>query len=222
MYQDRVDAGRKLAKALDAYRGDPDAVVLGIPRGGVIVAAEVARELGLPLDVALAAKVGAPGNPEYAIGAVAEDGQVTPSGVAGYSAADVSALADTAREKVASQGLRLRAGGAPLDVRGRTALLVDDGLATGLTAMAAADWLRRSGAGRVVVAVPVAPPDAVRVMRAHADEVIAVETPDWFSAVGQFYLRFGQTEDDEVATVLAELRRAPSGDGPKGVRRGTG
>lgn len=204
MYKDRVEAGRVLAGSLAAYTGDSDAIVLGIPRGGVIVAAEVARELGLPLDVALAAKVGAPGNPEYAIGAVAADGQVTASGVAGYSASDVSAMAGEARRKIADQSARLRAGRGPLEIKGRTAILVDDGLATGLTAMAAADWLRREGAGKVVVAVPVAPPDTVAAMSAHADEVIASETPQWFSAVGQFYRIFGQTEDAEVVAALAE------------------
>lgn len=208
MFRDRMDAGRQLAQRLGRYREDPNALVLGIPRGGVIVAAEVARALGLSLDVALAAKVGAPGNPEYAIGAVAEDGQVTPSGVAGYSADDVDALASVARDKIADQARRLRADAGPPQVRGRTALLVDDGLATGLTAMAAADWLRRAGANKVVVAVPVAPPSAVEVMRRHADEIVAVETPEWFAAVGQFYAAFGQTEDAEVIAALAQLRSA--------------
>lgn len=202
MFDDRTDAGTQLAAALTAYQGDANAIVLGIPRGGVIVAAEVAHTLGLPLDVAVAAKIGAPGNPEYAIGAVAADGEVTASDTAGYSAEDVAALAGAARAKVAAQTAWLRAGREPLHVAGRTAILVDDGLATGLTAMAAAQWLRRAGAGRVVVAVPVAPPSTVREMRRYADEVVAVETPEWFSAVGQFYRAFGQTEDTEVLRTL--------------------
>lgn len=201
MFDDRTQAGRQLAAMLERYRGDENAVVLGIPRGGIIVAAEVARELGLPLDVAIAAKVGAPGNPEYAVGAVAADGVVTPSG-AGWTMAQVSALADDARAKVAAQTARLRAGRSRPQLQGRTAILVDDGLATGLTAMAAADWLRREGAGYVLVAVPVASPSAARAVLVHADEVVAVELPEGFAAVGQFYRRFGQTEDSEVALAL--------------------
>lgn len=214
MFDNRTDAGRQLAVALASYRDDPHAVVLGIPRGGVVVAAEVARELDLPLDVAVAAKVGAPGNPEYAIGAVAADGQVIASGVAGYSSRDVAALAGDARAKVELQTARLRAGREPLVVRGRTAILVDDGLATGLTATAAAEWLRREGASRVVVAVPVAPPSAVAAMAQHADEVVAVEVAEWFSAVGQFYRSFGQTEDAEVAAALAEARERETSSHP--------
>lgn len=205
MFDNRTDAGRQLATALASYRGDPHAVVLGIPRGGVIVAAVVARELGLPLDVAVAAKVGAPGNPEYAIGAVAADGQVSASGGASYSAHDVAALAGEAWAKVEAQTTRLRAGREPLELAGRTAILVDDGFATGLTAIAAADWLRREGAARIVVAVSVAPPSAVAAVARHADEVVAVEVSEWFSAVGQFYRSFGQTTDSEVLEALASV-----------------
>jgi len=203
MFDNRVDAGLRLAASLRGYAGDPAAIVLGIPRGGVIVAAEVARELALPLDVAVAAKVGAPGNPEYAIGAVAADGEVTANPHAGYSAEEVRALSAPALAKVHAQLARVRGDRGPLELAGRTAILVDDGLATGLTATAAADWLRREGAARVVVAVPVAPPDTVRAIGAHADEVIAVEVPQWFSAVGQFYRQFGQTDDAEVEAALA-------------------
>ncbi len=172
--------------------------MLGIPRGGVIVAAEVARALGLPLDVAVAAKVGAPGNPEYAVGAVAADGEVTANPGAGYSAEQVRAISGAAHAKVEAQLAKARGDRPPLELAGKTAILVDDGLATGLTATAAADWLRREGAARVVVAVPVAPPDTVRAMSAHADEVVVVEVPRLFSAVGQFYREFGQTDDAEV------------------------
>lgn len=202
MFIDRVDGGRQLAEALSAYEGAADTIVLGIPRGGVVVAAEVARALNLPLDIAVAAKVGAPGNPEYAVGAVAPDGEVTPNPSAGFSAGEVRKISKAAHEKVERYLARLRAGRPPLDVKGKTVLLVDDGLATGLTAMAAADWLRREGAGRIVVAVPVAPPDSVSLLRSHADDVVAVETPHTFFAVGQFYELFGQTEDDEVEALL--------------------
>jgi len=208
MFLDRHDAGRRLAVALEEYRSRQGAVVLGIPRGGVIVAAEVARALELPLDVVVAAKVGAPGNPEYAIGAVAADGEVTANPAAGYSAREVREFSQAATAKVEQQLARARGDLPPIDVAGRTAILVDDGLATGLTAMAAADWLRRQGAAYIVVAVPVSPPDSVRAMKSHADEVVAVEVPAGFSAVGQFYQRFGQTEDDEVRAALQAARRA--------------
>lgn len=203
MFVDRADAGRKLANALAQYRGEPDGVVLGIPRGGVVVAAEVARALELPLDIAVAAKVGAPGNPEYAVGAVAPDGDVTANPSSGFSADEVKRLAGAAHEKVARYTDRLRAGRPPLELQGRTVLLVDDGLATGLTAMAAADWLRRQGVGTLIVAVPVAARGAVELLGQHADTVIALDEPSSFYAVGQFYERFGQTEDSEVERLLA-------------------
>jgi len=202
VFRDREDAGRKLAAALVAYRGDPDAVVLGIPRGGVVVAASVASELGLPLDVAVAAKVASPGNPEYAVGAVAADGVVSANAAAGLTLEQVAQMSGPARSKIAHESAWFREDRPPLVLTGRTAILVDDGLATGLTAMAAADWLHREGAARVVVAVPVAPPDTVALMRMHAEELVVLEQPEWFSAVGQFYERFGQTEDAEVSELL--------------------
>ena len=202
MFDDRTDAGHQLADALAAYKDAPDATVFGIPRGGVIVAAEVARVLDLPLGVAIAAKVGAPGYAEYAIGAVAADGVVTPNPEAGYSAEAVDELAGPARAKVARERTRLAGAHTLPEPTGRTAILVDDGLATGLTAMAAAGWLKRAGATRVVVAMPVAPPAAVREMRRHADEVIVLDEPESFQAVGQFYRRFRQTDDSEVEAAL--------------------
>lgn len=207
MFADRADAGRKLARELEKYRAS-GAVVFGIPRGGVIVAAEVAGALDLPLDVAVAAKIGAPSNPEYAIGAMAADGEVFVNPNAGYSADEVQRYAQDAKTKVTVQTSRLRAHHAIGDLHGRTAILVDDGLATGLTAKAAATWLKREGAAKVVVAVPVAPADTAEEMRAYADEVVVVDTPAWFSAVGQFYDRFGQTQDDEVEAVLTANRAA--------------
>lgn len=202
MFADRHEAGKRLAKALARFGGAPGTLVLGIPRGGVVVAAEVASGLGLPLDVAVAAKVGSPGNPEYAVGAVAPDGEVTPNPSAGFSAGEVGAMAGAAHDKVIRYVDHLRAGRPRLDLAGKTVLLVDDGLATGLTAMAAADWLRRQGAARIVVAVPVAAPGAVELLSRHADEVVAIEQPAGFYAVGQFYERFGQTEDREVEALL--------------------
>jgi putative phosphoribosyl transferase len=202
VFADRVSAGRKLAVRLRAETIPDDAVVLGIPRGGVVVAAEVARELHLPLDVVVPAKVGAPGNPEYAIGAVAPDGIVVPNPEAGYSAEEVARFAGPAHEKIQRSISMFLGDREPMPLEGRTVVVVDDGLATGLTALAAVDYVRRQGARRIVLAVPVGSRSAVRTLREHVDEVIAVEVPEGFMAVGQFYAHFGQTEDDEVIELL--------------------
>ncbi len=202
MFEDRAEAGRRLAERLAAYRGLPNAVVLGIPRGGVAVAAEVARVLGLPLDVAVAAKVGAPGNPEYAIGAVGADGELSLNPGAGFSHMEVAAHASAARDKVKRSIAGFRQGRPPLELKGAVALLVDDGLATGLTAHAAAEWLRRQDVAQLVVAVPVASASAVAFVGEVADEVVVDAMPASFFAVGQFYRHFGQTTDAEVRELL--------------------
>jgi len=201
-YADRADAGRKLGARLRAEDIPADAVVLGIPRGGVVVAAEVARELGLPLDVVVPAKVGAPGNPEYAIGAVAPDGIVVPNPEAGYSAEEVARFSGPAHEKIQRSISMFLGDAEPIPLSGRTVVIVDDGLATGLTALAAVDYVRRQGAKRIILAVPVGSRSAVHALGEHADEVIAVDVPEGFMAVGQFYRHFGQTEDDEVIDLL--------------------
>lgn len=211
-YEDRTDAGRRLAQRLAQYQGRDDAIVLGIPRGGVVVAYEVARELGLPMDVAVAAKVSAPGSPEYAIGAVAPDGAVTANPVSGYSLAEVQAYSAEAFDKVERYMGMLRPGRAAIDLSGLTVLLVDDGLATGLTARAAAEWVRRQGAAQIVVGVPVASPSSIGYLGEVADNVVADTVPAGFAAVGQFYRRFDQTTDDEVRTLLARLKSGKPGD----------
>jgi putative phosphoribosyl transferase len=202
MFADRVDAGRQLAKELRAYLGAPATVVLGIPRGGVVVAAEVARELGLPLDVVFAAKVGAPTNPEYAVGAITADGELLANSDAGYDAAALDRAAGPAREKLAAQLRSLRGDRPPLDVSGLTTIVVDDGLATGLTALAAIHYLRRQGAAYVVLAVPVAAESSAGRLQHDADKFVAVDVPAGFFAVGEFYVTFGQTEDAEVRALL--------------------
>lgn len=206
MFLNRVDAGQRLAGALSAYDRNADAVVLGIPRGGVVVAAEVAKTLGLPLDIVVASKIGAPGNPEYAVGAVDADGEVLASSQTPVSDAYLQEAADDRRAEVVRRLQAYRGERAPIDVRGRTVLVVDDGIATGLTARAAVHYLRRHGAGRVVVAAPVMPPGVAAGLGAEADELIALATPWDFSAVGQFYAEFGQTKDAEVVALLEDAR----------------
>lgn len=204
MYRDRHDAGRQLAEELVRF-ADEDAVVLGIPRGGVVVGGEIARRLDLPLDVVIASKIGAPHNPEYAVGAVDADGRVTPNPEAGYELAELEHLARPVRDKVRRRIELYRGGEEPIDLEGATAIVVDDGIATGLTALAAVRYVRAQGVERIVLAVPVIAAGTVPVMRQHVDEIVAPEQPSHFYAVGQFYRNFAQVSDDEVLAVLAEF-----------------
>ncbi len=205
-FHNRHDAGQQLGAHLRLRHAWPDTVVLGLPRGGVPVAAEVARALTAPLDVFMVRKLGLPFQPEVAMGAVA-------SGGVEWLNRDLLArlpLPPGAVEEVRRHELRelarrealYRAGRPPLDLTGRTALLVDDGLATGATMHAALRAVRALGAARVAVAVPVAPPDTCGALRPLADEVICLHTPPGFRAVGQYYLAFAQTTDAEVLAAL--------------------
>jgi predicted phosphoribosyltransferase len=204
VFVDRTEAGLRLAEQLVSLGPWLDTVVLGIPRGGVVVAAEVARVLGLSLGVVATAKVSSPSSPEFAIGAVSADGKVYPNAASGRSAEEVEASAGVAREKVAHTAAELEAGREPTPVAGKAVLLVDDGLATGLTALAATDYLRRAGATLVVLAVPVASRQAVELLKPSVDRIVVVDVPVEFGSVGEFYERFGQTQDAEVIALLSE------------------
>lgn len=203
VFIDRRDAGRRLAEELRG-RVPADAIVLAVPRGGVVVGAEVAGRLGLDLDLVVVRKIGAPGNPEYAIGAVDEDGNV----IGGHGVyADESYVARAAEQGRAEIARRLRAyrGDRPKpQVAGRTVVVTDDGIATGMTLLAAVESLKRRGAARIVVAAPVASPSAVREVARVADEVVVLDAPPDFYAVGQFYRDFDQTSDAEVVQLLQE------------------
>ena len=209
MFQDRTSAGRKLAGAL-ASRDYPDPIVLALPRGGVPVGAEIARRLECPLDLMIVRKIGVPQQPELAAAAVVMDG---PSPVivrnqdviasAGLTDADIDRLA---RLEIAEIERRHRAyigEGPPLSVAGSTAILVDDGIATGASMKAAISCLRRYEPDRIVVAVPVASQDAIHDLEGRADEVVCLETPSPFMAIGLHYLDFSQLSDQEVIDVLA-------------------
>lgn len=210
MFADRVDAGRKLAATL-AARGDvaDDAVVLGLPRGGVVVAAEVAAALHRPLDVIVIRKLGAPGHRELAMGAIGEDGEriLDPEIVARVGATDEQIAEIEAQERAAltDRVERLRQGRGRPDLAGRTALVVDDGIATGASARIACMVARRLGAARVVLAVPVAPTATVRNVH-EADAVVTVEQPHRFYAVGAHYRDFSAVSDEEVAELLSRHR----------------
>ncbi len=206
VFADRVDAGRALAKALAARKDLAESIVLGLPRGGVPVAHEVAQALGLPLDVLVVRKLGLPSQPELAMGAIASGGAlVLNDDVVRYLGGRTEALEEVKRREQVELARRERAYRGerpPLEVAGRDAILVDDGLATGATMEAAVRALRSAGARRVIVAVPVASAEARDRIAAVADEVVCLATPMFFSAVGQWYRDFGQTTDDEVRELL--------------------
>jgi len=206
-FRDRVDAGDRLGSLVAARVGTAaDAVVFGLPRGGVVVAARVASRLGAPLDVIVARKVGAPGRPELGIGAVAEGGVVvlddTSVAAFGLGSDELARRVAAEQREVDVKVRRFRGGRPPTDVAGKTAILVDDGLATGVTARAAVAAVRRLMPARVVLAVPVAPPDAAAEWADLVDELIVVTSPPGFRAVGEFYRDFRSTTDDEVVDLL--------------------
>jgi putative phosphoribosyl transferase len=205
MWRDRSEAGRDLADELvrRGYRERRDVIVLGVPRGGVEVAWKVARRLGASLDVVVVRKIGAPGSPEFASGAVDLDGTVYANPYASVSDEWLRRASVPEHEEALRRLDAYRAGRPPLELAGRTVIVTDDGIATGLTAQAALRWLRGCGAARTVLAAPVMAPDAARRLAREADEVVALETPASFSAVGRFYESFPQLTDAEVARLLA-------------------
>jgi putative phosphoribosyl transferase len=209
IFENRTDAGRQLAGRL-RHLGDEDLVVLALPRGGVPVAFEVARELGKPLDVILVRKLGVPFQPELAMGAIGEGGvRVLDEEVVRLtevSNPDVEATEARERVELDRRVARFRGTREREPLAGRTALIVDDGIATGSSVRAACDVASAEGAARVIVATPVAPPRTVASLHGDADEIVALHTPDDFVAIGQFYKDFSQTSDEEVVRCLAESR----------------
>jgi len=210
MFLDRREAGRLLARKLTAYRGRPDVIILALPRGGVPVAWEVARALHTPLEVFVVRKLGMPAHEEFAIGAVASGGLVVrrPLMIEAYGIPEnvVERIEERERAELARRERLYRPAGERLDVRGKTAILVDDGLATGSSMHAAVLALRKARPARIVVAVPVASPQASEAMRLAADEVVCLATPEPFRAVGEWYGDFRQTSDAEVLELLALAR----------------
>jgi putative phosphoribosyl transferase len=206
-FQDRRDAGRQLASELGEYR-DSEALVIALPRGGVPVAFEVARALAAPLEILAVRKLGAPGNPELAIGAVAEDGTGVLDPRSAYALGSTPKLLDDTLERESRELRRrverYREGRAAMPVSGRTAIVVDDGLATGLTDLAAVRALRKRGASHIVVAAPVGSGSAVSMLAAEADRVVCVRIPSRLMGVGAWYRDFSPVSDDEVLALLAQ------------------
>jgi len=206
MFRDRLDAGRRLAAKLEHLEGE-DLVVLGLPRGGVPVAFEVAQALGAPLDVIVVRKLGVPFQPELAMGAIGEDGvlvlQRDVVRMAGVGERELAAVERRERAELERRAGRFRGGRPRPSLEGRTAVVVDDGIATGSTARAACQVARAQGAARVVLAVPVAPRSSVAELSDAADELVVLECPEPFFAVGEWYEDFSQTSDDEVVALLS-------------------
>lgn len=218
-FRDRADAGRALAGALQRYLGRPDTIVLGLPRGGVPVAGEVARALGLALDVLVVRKIGVPFQPELAMGAVASGGAVSVNHdvirMTGVTAAQFERVRAREEAELHRREQVFRGNRPHPAVHGRTVIVVDDGLATGASMRAALMALRQLGAARLVVAVPVAPPDAAQRFAGACDEFVCVASPPGFAAVGQFYEQFGQTSDAEVRALLDRAIAAPAEAGTR-------
>ncbi len=207
MWADRVEAGRELAVRLAPFTS-PDMVVLGVPRGGMVVAAEVARALKAPLGYVIARKIGAPGNPEFGIGAVDADGEmILDQQAVAATGADAAYIEHTRAAQTAEIARRAQFLGdnkAAEALSGKTVLVVDDGVATGVTTLAAIRFLKNRAA-KVVLAVPVAPPDTAKMLAREADEIVVLETPAMFGSVGAWFYDFTQVEDNEVKSILAEF-----------------
>jgi len=215
IYRNRRHAGQVLAQSLTGYARRNDVIVLALPRGGVPVGFEVARALEVPLDVFLVRKLGVPGHEELAMGAIASGGvRVLNPNVVNMLSIDDATIEDKTRSEQAELDRRdklYRAGRAPPEVKARSVILVDDGLATGATMLAALKALKVQQPARLVVAVPTASREVCEQLRSEADEVVCASTPEPMRAVGRWYEDFSQTSDDEVRSLLAEAaRRAPA------------
>ncbi|HEU5287358.1 MAG TPA: phosphoribosyltransferase family protein [Candidatus Limnocylindria bacterium] len=205
-FRDRADAGRRLADLLGSYAEDRP-IVLGLPRGGVVTAAEIARALHAPLDVLVVRKLGAPAEPEFGVGAIAP-GEVrivdrASMRIAGMDEDDLRRVTRDETAELERRERRYRGGRAPLDVRGRTVILVDDGIATGVTARAAISATRRAGATRIILAVGVCAPDTAEALRAEVDDLVCVLVPEELAAVSLYFDDFRPVDDDDVVAALA-------------------
>lgn len=211
-FRDRTEAGRRLAKRLRSHAGQ-DVVVLGLARGGLPVALEIARALDAPLDVFVVRKLGAPGQDELAMGAIASGGVRVLNRelirALGVQQEQIEAIARREQQELERRERAYRAGLPPEPLKGRTVVVVDDGVATGASLRAALEAVALHGAARVVAAVPVAPPDTARALEAYADEVVCLETPEPFYAVSAWYGSFPQLDDEDVREILQSGRAEP-------------
>ncbi|KAB0496293.1 phosphoribosyltransferase [Pseudomonas vancouverensis] len=207
--QDRAAAGRRLIEPLQHYANRPDVIILALPRGGVPVAYEVARALGVRLDLMLVRKLGVPSRPEYAMGAIASGGilirneqalRAHPLSPVAFDAVVAGETRELLRREQVYRGAR-----APVQLKDRVVILIDDGLATGASMRAAIQAVRRQAPARIVVAVPVAPIETIEALRAEVDECVCPLMPEWFTSIGHWYVDFAQTSDHEVVDLLQRL-----------------
>lgn len=208
IFKDRIDAGKQLVEKLKEYKGDENAIVVALPRGGVVLGNEIARELNLPLDIVVPRKIGAPGNPEFACGAITEAGEYVPNPDAGRISED-HIKSETEKEKQESKRrLNLyRPGMRERDFKNKTVILVDDGIATGLTMEAGIKTLKEMGVNEIIVAVPVSAEDSYQRVKEMVKRIICLDQPMFFGAVGQFYEKFDQTEDKEVIELMKKTNQ---------------
>ncbi len=210
IFKDRKDAGKKLAEMLFHYRDKQDTIVLGLPRGGVTVAYEIAKTLNLPLDLLIVRKIGFPGNPELAIGALSETGALTLNeeiiATYGVSRDYLAKESERQKEEIARRKVLYRGGEGLPALAGKSVILVDDGIATGATVKAAIRSLKQEKLGKLILALPVASPEAELTLRRMVDEWICLQAPSGFMAVGSYYYNFTQVEDEEVIAMLNECR----------------
>jgi putative phosphoribosyl transferase len=210
-FASRVDAGKRLAETLKKNFVGTDGVVLAIPRGGVVVGYEIAQALNLPLDVIVPRKLGAPYNPELAIGAVAEDGStVLDSSLVAYldvSQDYLNGEIQRQKKEIERRQTAYRQGMLARQIKGKDVIVVDDGIATGSTMKAALASVKNKGAKSITVAIPVGPPSTIQELKKLADRVICLYTPEYFQAIGQFYQDFSQTSDEEVIELIKQCKR---------------
>ncbi|MFA5128777.1 MAG: phosphoribosyltransferase [Patescibacteria group bacterium] len=206
IFKNRVEAGQKLAETLKKFKDAQGTLILALPRGGVVVGFEVAKTLSLPMDIIVPRKIGAPGNPEFAIGAITEQGVgIFDEMVIGTYGITESYLQNEIKKEKAEAERRLklyRGTRPPLDLKNKTVIIVDDGLATGMTMRAAIKTAKKLRAEKIIVAIPVTSPEAAELVKKEVDEIIYLEAPAFFGAVGSFYEEFGQTTDEEVIDLL--------------------
>ncbi|MGD6850703.1 MAG: phosphoribosyltransferase [Candidatus Bathyarchaeia archaeon] len=209
-YSDRADAGRRLAAELKDFERK-NAIVLAIPRGGVVLGYEIAQALNLPLDIIIPHKLGAPDNPELAIGAIAEDGTAildqTLIAYMGVSREYISEESERQKKEIQRRLNRYRQGAEAPNLKGQDVIVVDDGIATGSTMKAALASLKNRGTATITVAIPVGPPSTIEELKRLADRVVCPYMPEYFQAIGQFYSDFSQTTDEEVIELLKENRQ---------------
>lgn len=206
MFKDRYDAAEQLVPPLEQYKSDPNAIILAIPRGGLELGYVLAQKLDLPLDVIFSKKIGLPANPEMAIGAVSETDVIVNSPFNQMRELEnyIEEQTKTIRATIKERNATYREGMQPLDLKNKIAIVVDDGVATGTTLLSTIALIKQADPKKIIVALPVAPPDTLEKIEQQADEVVCLSTPELFQSVGQFYQKFNQVDDQEAIRLLRE------------------